>query len=344
MNPIGFACGMQAFVKVCGRPVVRPIRRPTLATLPRSAGSLECASAVWVSTLTNPASSIVKQGRTMESLQRWESNYQNSAGKWSEFLSLKHGNTSTWGWGVRLRARFGYCTPDDWYEALLFETVQPDTAWLDVGCGRFLFQSNHPLASILSSRCRLLVGLDPDDNIDDNPYVHQRAKCRIEDFTSDVQFDLITLRMVAEHIQNPEKLVEQLSRLVKPGGRIVIYTVSKWSPVSLIAAATPMSVHHAVKRLFWRTSERDTFPTEYKMNTRRTLRRLFAGAGFYEESFRYLDDCRSLQRWKLLNVMELSLWKLLHTFGLRYPELCILVTYTKIPADNRVASIVQEMA
>lgn len=255
-----------------------------------------------------------------------------SDSKWTELLTLKHGNTSKWGWGPRLRSRFGYRTPDDWYEAFLFEAVQADTAWLDVGCGRFLFQSNHPLASLLAKRCRLLVGLDPDKNIDDNPYLHQRAKCHIEDFITDAQFDLITLRMVAEHIREPEKVVQQLARLVKPGGRIVIYTVSKWSPVSLVAAATPISVHHAVKRLFWKTSERDTFPTVYKMNTRRALHRLFAGAGLVEESFRYLDDCRSLQRWKMLNVLELSLWKLLRSFGLHYPELCILATYRKIPA------------
>jgi len=279
----------------------------------------------------------------MDFSQRRVSEYGNSAFKWSEFLAVKHGNTSTWGWGPRLRARFGYRTPDDWYEALLFETVQPDTAWLDVGCGRFLLPSNRPLANLLASRCRLLVGLDPDDNIDDNPYVHRRAKCHIEDFTSDVQFDLITLRMVAEHIQNPEKLVAQLFRLAKPGGRIVIYTVNKWSPVSLAAAATPMSVHHAVKRLLWRTSERDTFPIMYKMNTRRALHRLFAGEGLNEESFRYLDDCRSLQRWKTLNVIELSLWKLLHAFGLRYPELCILATYRRMPTCSQVENIQEKV-
>jgi SAM-dependent methyltransferase len=280
----------------------------------------------------------------MPSPQKWDLEYQNSTSKWSEFLTLKHGNTSGWGWGPRLRARFGYRTPNDWYEALLFETVQPDTSWLDVGCGRFLLPSNHPLANLLASRCRLLVGLDPDDNIDENPYIHRRAKCHIEDFASDMQFDLITLRMVAEHIQNPEKLVEQLFRLAKPGGRIVIYTVSKWSPVSLVAAATPISVHHGVKRLLWRTSERDTFPTEYKMNTRRALHRLFVSAGFDEESFRYLDDCRSLQRWKMLNVMELSFWKLLHSVGLHYPELCILATYRKMPTCGHVENIVEEKA
>ena len=247
----------------------------------------------------------------------------------SSIMSLKYGARDGMGWGPKLRTRFGYNTPDDWYETLLFNTVTNDTRWLDVGCGRFLFPSNPACARVLSSRCRLLVGLDPGDNIDDNPYVHERAKCQIEDFKTDYRFDLVTLRMVAEHIQNPERVVEVLSRVTAPGGLVVIYTVPKWSPVSLVAAATPMKVHHVVKRWIWRTNERDTFPTAYKMNTRARLTRLFADAGLREHSFRYLDDCRSLQRWKATLFMELCLWKALAVVGLHYPETCILAVYRR---------------
>ena len=38
----------------------------------------------------------------------------------------------------------------------------------------------------------------------------------------------------------------------------------------------------------------------------------------------HLDDCRSLQRFRLLNIMELGLRKLLHGLGCRYPENCLL--------------------
>jgi SAM-dependent methyltransferase len=245
----------------------------------------------------------------------------------SAVLKLKYGPLEKTGWGPRLRSRFGYQTPDDWYEATLFQSVTKATVWLDVGCGRFLLGSNHPTAKMLAERCRHLVGLDPSDNIDDNPYVHERAKSTLEAYQTDRQFDLITLRMVAEHICNPEAAVAALSRLTKPGGQVVIYTISKWSPASLVAAATPMSVHHAAKHWLWRTEERDTYPIAYKMNTRGTLRRLFAKEGFREEWFRYLDDCRSFQRWKISNIIELSLWKILHKIGVGYPEACILAIY-----------------
>src|SRR5882672_6315992 len=86
-----------------------------------------------------------------------------------EVLNLKHGGEAV-GWGPKLRAQFGYYTPDDWYEALLFEKVTPETEWLDVGCGRMMFPSNRSAARVLADRCRLLVGLDPSDNIDENPF------------------------------------------------------------------------------------------------------------------------------------------------------------------------------
>lgn len=226
-----------------------------------------------------------------------------------------------------MRVQFGYKTPDDWYEAFLFECVDSETKWLDVGCGRFLFPSNRRGARVLASRCKLLMGLDPSDNIDENPYVHERAKCQIDELVTERKFDLITLRMVAEHIQKPDEAVRALSRLLTPQGRIVIYTIYRWSPVSLISAATPMSVHHAVKGWLWRTEEKDTFPIAYKMNTRRALKRLFADVGLREEYFAYLDDCRSLQRWKMTNFLELSVWKALNAVGAHYPEVCILASF-----------------
>lgn len=248
---------------------------------------------------------------------------------WAELDGLKYGVADNVGWGPRLRAFFGYHTPDDWYEAFVAGAVREDTTWLDIGCGRGLFQSNHALAAKLAARCRLLVGVDPDRNIDDNPYVHQRARCSIEDYTSEQQFSLITMRMVAEHIGHPERVISSLRQLSLEGGLIVIYTVWKWAPVSLIAAATPLSVHHLVKRALWKAERRDTFPTVYKMNTRRTLLRLFCNAGFEEETFQYLDDCRSLQRWRLTNIAELCAWATLRRVGVGYPERCILASYRK---------------
>jgi SAM-dependent methyltransferase len=244
-------------------------------------------------------------------------------------LRLKYGPPERMGPAPRLRQRLGYSSPDDWYEAAVFGLVGGTTAWLDVGCGRSVFPFNHAAAKLLSERCRLLVGLDPSDNIHANDLVHERVQCPLEDYVTDRRFDLVTLRMVAEHITDPVGAVVALARLTAIGGRVVIYTVSKWAPATVVSAITPFRLHVAAKRVLWEGNERDTFPTAYRMNTRRELQRLFAAGGFEEESFQHLDDCRVFGRFMLLSRFELFAWKALRSIGLRYPESCILAVFRK---------------
>lgn len=245
-------------------------------------------------------------------------------------LRLKYGPRPEWGWGPRLRERFGYVSPDEWYEATVFGLVAEHTDWLDVGCGRNIFPFNYPTAEVLAQRCHHLVGVDPSSNIDLNTLVHERARCLLQDYRSEQTFDLITMRMVAEHITDPAGAVGALARLTRPGGHVVIYTVWKWSPASMLAALTPLSAHVAAKRLLWGSAQRDTFPTAYKMNTRADLLRHMSAAGFVETGFTFLDDCRSLAQVERLAQLELRLWRMLRTLRLRYPERCILATYRRL--------------
>lgn len=248
----------------------------------------------------------------------------------AEILSLKYGPRPNWGWLPILRERYGYVSPDDWYEATVFSLVTEQTDWLDVGCGRNVFPFNRPTAKCLAERCRLLVGIDPSSNINDNTLVHMRAQCLLEDYQSDRQFDLVTLRMVAEHMTNPTASANALSRLTRPGGQVVIYTVNKWSPAPLLAAVTPLSVHVLAKRLLWNSAERDAFPTAYLLNTRADLQRHMIAAGFSEIGFSYLEDCRSFAQIRSLGSMELMVWRALHAMRLPYPERNILAIYRKL--------------
>jgi SAM-dependent methyltransferase len=246
-----------------------------------------------------------------------------------QLFRLKYEGEQPTGWSPALRRKFGYFNPDDIYEATVDSFVTSATTWLDVGCGRDIFPSNFRMAKILAGRCRLLVGLDPSDNIEENRLIHERFKGPIEQYPPGPRFDLVTLRMVAEHIPNPGATAEALAGVSKPGARVIIYTVYKWSPGTMVSAAAPFWLHHVAKKLLWGTEEKDTFPTEYRMNTRRDLRGILAAAGFEEEKFWYLDDCRSLARWKITYLFELCLWKLLHLARLHYPEVCLMGIYRK---------------
>lgn len=228
-----------------------------------------------------------------------------------------------------MRRRFSYFTPDDVYEAMVDSLVTEGCKWLDVGCGRDLFPSNGRLSRQLSERAGQLVGVDPAPTIEENPDLHRSVRCSIEDFDSDAVFDLVTLRMVAEHVERPERVLGALSRCTTSGSHVVVYTVNRFSPVPLITRIVPFALHHPIKRVLWRSEKKDTFPTCFRMNTRRSLRELFDAAGFAEAGFFYLDDCRTFGRFRPLVFAELTTRWLLRGCGLGYPENCLLGIYRK---------------
>ena len=247
-----------------------------------------------------------------------------------KIFKLRHNSAGLLGWAPNLRQLFGYFIPDEYYEALVATLVKNGSHWLDVGCGRNIFPNNVKLAQELAERCNLLVGVDPDETIQENGLLHHRVVGTIENFDSEAKFDVITLRMVAEHIACPELAVKALSRLTQPGGLVVIYTINRRSPVSIISFYTPFSLHGPLKRFFWNTEDKDTFPVYYRMNTRKELGQLLAAGGFQEILFTYLDDCRSLSRFRVAMALELSMWRILKQLGLSYPENCLLGVYRRL--------------
>ena len=246
----------------------------------------------------------------------------------------RFGDPATTGPVPKLWHRFGYYPPDLVYEAFLDRLVRPGISWMDVGCGRQVLPNNIALGEALARRCERLVGVDPDPTIEENPFVHARVRCPIEEFETDDRFDLITLRMVAEHIRYPAPVLATLARLTKPGGHVVVLTVNRWSPVSVAAGLVPFRLHHAAKRLVWGTEERDTFPVAYRMNTRRRLRRLFEGHGFGEAYFARVADCRVFYRQRPLHRVELAVWRMLSAVGVTYPENCLLGVYERAERDS----------
>ena len=251
-------------------------------------------------------------------------------GRMRDLFELSYGPVHPLAWGVKLRRKFDYFTPDEYYEAAVEEAVGPRTEWLDVGGGTIIFPSNPTLARILAERCARMVVVDPSTNVLDNMLAHERHQCLLEDYGGAGGFNLVTARMVVEHVTDPAAFVTKLGELTARGGQVVIYTVSRWAPMTILSGLTPTGLHHAIKRILWRTREEDTFPVAYRMNTEASLRRLFSEAGFRCVGFRHLDDCRTLARWKTTHFAELLVRQLLRKIGLGYPESCVLGIYERV--------------
>jgi len=244
-------------------------------------------------------------------------------------FGLKVTDLANAGWGPRAARKFDYYTPDDHYEALMLRLVSDGMAWLDVGCGRAIFPSNPGLARLLADRVGVLVGVDPDVTLEENTFVHERVRMPMETFDGQHRFDLVSLRMVAEHVTDPDAVVASLARALKPGGLAIIYTVNWLSPVPLMTRLTPFAFHHFAKRILWGTQPKDTFPTAFRMNSPRKLRTVFGRHGFSEANCIRLDDCRTLSGFRLGFTAELLAWRGLRAVGLGYPEACWLGVYRR---------------
>lgn len=254
----------------------------------------------------------------------------------SVFLA-KYGKPAETGWSPRRRHNFRYFLPADIYEAVVARNVLPGSNWLDVGGGHAIFPDNPNLATELVARCNRVVAVDPSENVHRNPFVHERVQNRLEDYFSDNTFDIATLRMVVEHVDQPEAFTSALSRLVRPGGLVVVFTINRWAPVSIVSHLLPFQMHHPIKRIFWGGEAEDTFPVHYRMNTRKALRQVFEKAGFQEESFHHLDDLSTFGRFNWMGYLELSAWKGFHKLGLTYPENCLLAVYCRNVEANQQA-------
>jgi 2-polyprenyl-3-methyl-5-hydroxy-6-metoxy-1,4-benzoquinol methylase len=240
----------------------------------------------------------------------------------------KYGDPSSTGWAPRRRRRFGYAHPADIYEALVDRLVRPGTRWLDVGGGRSPFPENIALARDLIARSGYAVAVDPSPNVRENRDAHEAIQSTLEQYVASQPFDLATARMVVEHVEDPAGFVAALARLVRAGGLVVVLTVSLWSPITVLSRVLPFSLHHPLKRVFWGGDEEDTFPVQYRMNTRRVLRDVFA-KDFEEAGFARLDDLSLFGGFKMANYAELWAWRTLSSLGLQYPEHCLLGVYRR---------------
>lgn len=249
------------------------------------------------------------------------------------YLKDRYRGSAQHGWRVRLRRRFGYIPAEFWYEAVVDRLVTPETDWIDIGGGKAVFPHDERLSATLASRCRTLVGIDPSENIEKNPFVHERARCTIEAYTADRRFDLATLRMVAEHVQDPQSAIASLARIMRPGGHVVVYTPNSRSVASIGARLMPQAWHPRIAGLLWRAKEEDVFPTMYLMNSHRRMKAWFEDGGFREVAFAHLDDCAALQRSRAGYALELASWRLMHSLGVRFPENNLLAVYQR-PAST----------
>jgi SAM-dependent methyltransferase len=152
--------------------------------------------------------------------------------------------------------------------------VQPGDRVLDAGCG-----SGHLFAYDLRGRASLTVGVDLTADVAHNSNIDAplRGSLAALPFASET-FDLIICKHVLEHLEQPESALRELARVLRPHGRLLILTPSRFHYVPLLASLLPHRVHRLVASGRGLTPG-EVHPTTYRANTPRRLRWLARQAG-----------------------------------------------------------------
>jgi ubiquinone/menaquinone biosynthesis C-methylase UbiE len=150
------------------------------------------------------------------------------------------------------------------------KNITDEYVLLDAGCGRI-----SPFES-LYTRATRVIGVDIDkSSLDKNELIKEKYYADLVSIPlPDESVDIITCAWVAEHLEFPEKVFHEFSRILKKGGKILIVTPNKLNWIVWGYMFTPYFLHKMLVKKFYLRDETDTFRTFYRANTETKLRKL----------------------------------------------------------------------
>lgn len=167
----------------------------------------------------------------------------------------------------------------NWDDQLFADRIQavlkPDDNVLDLGAGAGIIAAMN-----FRGKAKRICGIDLDPRVTDNPFLDEGKVCDANSIPyPDNSFDVIFSDNVFEHLEEPELVLKEAARVLKPGGRLMFKTPNRRHYMPLIARMTPHRFHQFVNRIRGR-DEADTFPTFYRANTPQDVQNLALRTGF----------------------------------------------------------------
>ena len=159
-----------------------------------------------------------------------------------------------------------YTHHQEWYRKEIKRYLKPDMRLLDAGCGR-----NFQFIQEFATDSQMAVGADITELKPSVPGIcGVRTDLQCLPF-KDNSFDMVISMSVLEHLQDPERVFHEFSRVLRPKGMVILQTPNRYDYVSVIAKITPFWFHQWILSSLLGREEEDTFPTFFRANTKSQL-------------------------------------------------------------------------
>jgi SAM-dependent methyltransferase len=196
-------------------------------------------------------------------------------------------------------------SPEIAFAQKLRDIIAPGDRVLDAGCGTGKFFG---FDFARAAGCRL-VGTDVRQDVRANSEMDFCVRSELNHLPfSDSSFDVVNCRLVIEHVDSPDVVLKDFYRVLKPGGRLAIFTPNLLHYFGAAARLTPHWFHVWFNSRVRGFDQNDIFPTHYRANSRRRLQRLALESGFSRAEITLVEGAPS--------VLEFN--SLLHRTGLSY--------------------------
>ena len=182
------------------------------------------------------------------------------------------------------------------YETLLNNSITMNTIWLDIGCGK------NELVAQYRQKAQYALGIDIVDDRDraDAPFL--LSDLRTIPLPS-CYANLITLRLVVEHLENVPEDFSEVIRLLSPKGILIILTTNSLSPIIFLPRLLPYRLKSWIIQKLFSVESHEIFPTYHRFNTPKKM-----ADGFKEMTLVRIDFLEQVPLHKSFLALSFGLW------------------------------------